>query len=57
MLAKNLTPAFVKLFPIAGPKVASYGQIIAFSVSLLGFGGFWLLQGDTGASMVALLGS
>ena len=45
MLAKNLTPGFVKLFPIAGPKVASYGQIIAFSVSLLGFGGFWLLQG------------
>jgi len=45
MLAKNLTPAFVKLFPITGPKVASYGQILAFSVSPLGFGGLWLFQG------------
>jgi hypothetical protein len=45
MLAKNLTPAFVKLFPIAGPELASYGQILAFSVSPLGVGGLWLLQG------------
>ena len=43
-VGKDPTPAFVKLFPIAGPKVASYGQLIAFSVSLLGFGGFWLFQ-------------
>ncbi len=55
-VGKEPDPTFVKRFPIAGPELASYGYILAFSVSLLGFGGLWLLLGGHGGFDVGFTG-